>query len=176
MKLHDYQEVARDFLRGRGRAGLFLDMGVSFTPMSTCAGCGDEFEPNYPEQKYHSHPCFVQSLNKNREVQSKKGRLGGEVRGQQMKADSSGKSYLKVPRTDTHEHRAVAERVLQRKLHPREVVHHDDLNKQNNDPSNLIVFVSQAQHARHHGLGHCGLPKCDCYGIRLGEVTPNAAP
>lgn len=31
MKLHDYQEVARDFLRGRGRAGLFLDMGLGKT-------------------------------------------------------------------------------------------------------------------------------------------------
>lgn len=28
MQLHDYQIVARDFLRGRDRAGLFLDMGL----------------------------------------------------------------------------------------------------------------------------------------------------
>jgi hypothetical protein len=28
MKLHPYQEVARDFLRNQDRAGLFLDMGL----------------------------------------------------------------------------------------------------------------------------------------------------
>lgn len=28
MQLHDYQIVARDFLRGRPNAGLFLDMGL----------------------------------------------------------------------------------------------------------------------------------------------------
>lgn len=27
-KLHDYQTVARDFLRGQPRAALFLDMGL----------------------------------------------------------------------------------------------------------------------------------------------------
>jgi hypothetical protein len=32
--LHDYQEVARDFLRGRDRAGLLLDMGLGKTAAS----------------------------------------------------------------------------------------------------------------------------------------------
>lgn len=38
------------------------------------------------------------------------------------------------------------------------------------------MFVSQAQHARHHKLNHCGQDRCDCYGIRLKEVMPDATP
>lgn len=37
MKLHDYQVLARDFLRNQGRAGLFLDMGLGKTAISLCA-------------------------------------------------------------------------------------------------------------------------------------------
>lgn len=37
MKLHGYQEQARDFLRGRPRAGLFLDMGLGKTATTLAA-------------------------------------------------------------------------------------------------------------------------------------------
>lgn len=37
MQLHDYQLVARDFLRGRDRAALFLDMGLGKTAASLAA-------------------------------------------------------------------------------------------------------------------------------------------
>ena len=37
MKLHDYQIVARDFLRKRGRAALFLDMGLGKTAATLSA-------------------------------------------------------------------------------------------------------------------------------------------
>jgi len=39
---------------------------------------------------------------------------------------------------------------------PGEVVHHKDENKQNYDPSNLVVYASQAEHVR---LGHGGQGK-----------------
>lgn len=51
-----------------------------------------------------------------------------------------------------HEHRIVAEQMLGRALRPGEVVHHIDENKRNNHPSNLIVFPSQAMHARWHKI------------------------
>lgn len=45
-----------------------------------------------------------------------------------------------------YEHQAVAERKLGRPLKPGEVVHHDDGNKQNNNPSNIFIFSSQRAH------------------------------
>lgn len=50
-----------------------------------------------------------------------------------------------------HVHRRVAEQMLERKLRKGEVVHHIDGNKRNNNPNNLTVFESQAEHARWHG-------------------------
>lgn len=82
-------------------------------------------------------------------------------------ARRKGAGYVKV--NGRHEHRVVAEDVLGRALKPGEVVHHEDQNKMNNDPENLIVFPSQVDHARHHKLEHLGTP-CDCPGIRLKEV------
>jgi hypothetical protein len=59
-----------------------------------------------------------------------------------------GKTYRK--RDGVHEHRTVAARKLGRPLRKGEVVHHNDDNKRNNDPDNLRVFASQADHAKYH--------------------------
>ena len=65
------------------------------------------------------------------------------------KLDSgSGSSYRKL--YGKHEHRVVAENMLGRPLLPSEVVHHRDHNKRNNTPENIVVFSSQAAHAKHH--------------------------
>lgn len=50
-------------------------------------------------------------------------------------------------------HRVVAENMLGRKLKPGECVHHKDSNKRNNNPANLIIFVSRKAHATYHGGG-----------------------
>lgn len=47
-------------------------------------------------------------------------------------------------------HILVAEEKLGRKLKKGEVVHHVDENKLNNDPDNLIVFKTNADHAAYH--------------------------
>jgi hypothetical protein len=44
------------------------------------------------------------------------------------------------------EHRLVMEQMIGRYLRPEEVVHHDDDNGQNNDPGNLRLFASNAEH------------------------------
>ena len=49
-----------------------------------------------------------------------------------------------------YEHRLVAEKITGRKLFENEVVHHKDGNKQNNQPENLEVFSSIAEHSLEH--------------------------
>ena len=49
-----------------------------------------------------------------------------------------------------HLHRLVVESVIGRPLKAGEVVHHIDGDKRNNNPENLMVFASQAEHAAWH--------------------------
>lgn len=60
------------------------------------------------------------------------------------RANSEGAVYV---------HMIVAENNLGRPLLPEEVVHHRDLNKLNNDPSNIMVFATNSDHVRFHGYG-----------------------
>ena len=55
-----------------------------------------------------------------------------------------------------HTHRVVAEATLGRPLTKSEVVHHIDGNKRNNNPSNLMVFPTQADHAAWHAAHEGG--------------------
>ena len=66
-----------------------------------------------------------------------------------IRGKGDGKSYTKS--FGVHTHRKVAELKLGRQLKPGEVVHHIDGNKRNNHPDNLMIFESQAEHARWHG-------------------------
>ena len=49
-----------------------------------------------------------------------------------------------------YEHIIIAEQELGRELKPREVVHHIDHDKLNNDPENLMVFRSENDHKAYH--------------------------
>lgn len=52
-----------------------------------------------------------------------------------------------------YEHIIVAEKKLGRRLLPEEIVHHKDLNKLNNESSNLMIFATNADHSRFHKNG-----------------------
>jgi hypothetical protein len=49
-----------------------------------------------------------------------------------------------------YEHKLVAQKKIGRKLKKGEQVHHRDHDKQNNDPDNLLVAASLAEHKVHH--------------------------
>lgn len=112
-------------------------LGLSKRHGSTlyCALCDSPFYRRFGEQdigiavnQFCSRPCYGEWRIKN----------------------SKPTTYLK--NGARHIHRIVAEAVLGRPLLPDEVVHHGDLNKQNNQPSNLYVFPDQSTHMR----AHCG--------------------
>ena len=71
--------------------------------------------------------------------------------------DRDGYVLLENKRRRVLEHRAVMERVLGRPLRPEEVVDHIDGITIHNDPSNLRVFASNAEHLRATiaGKPHC---------------------
>lgn len=87
--------------------------------------------------KYCSYACH----------QVGEGRKGGAARGAQMKAQSQGKAYPKIG--SRHAHRVNAEKAIGRPLRRGEIVHHEDRNKLNPDPNNLVV-TTQSEHVRLH--------------------------
>lgn len=106
-----------------------------------CAICRNRFSVR-PSRiakgaKYCSYQCH----------QVGEGVKGGRARGQQMRASSRGKSYRKVG--NRHEHRALAEEKLGRRLKSEEIVHHRDGDRFNNHPDNLEI-MTQAEHIREH--------------------------
>jgi hypothetical protein len=67
--------------------------------------------------------------------------------------DERGYVWRRVDGRRRREHHIVAERLLGRSLRRGEVVHHVDLSFDNNDPYNLWVFASNADHTHFHHSG-----------------------
>lgn len=66
---------------------------------------------------------------------------------------SNPKHQKSYPNGTMLEHRLIAELKIGRMLLDTEVVHHIDENKFNNNPDNLIVFKTTADHSRYHKTG-----------------------
>ena len=60
------------------------------------------------------------------------------------------RGYLRYRDSNKLVHRYIAEKKLNRKLKPWEVVHHINRDKVDNHPSNLWVFRNQKDHHRAH--------------------------
>ena len=153
----------------------YCKRGCGVTPRA-CADCGTEFVPDHfnRTQTCCSRECMYRQIAVRNRTTQRVNKPGGQTEAEKDKLrrlyldKGEGRTYRKL--NGRHEHRAVAEEVLGRPLGKNEVVHHEDLDKRNNDPSNLFVFPTASWHTRHHNLGHPGLPTCDCECIRLKEV------
>lgn len=122
-------------------------------PIQTkCDRCGINIEmppSQFKRSKRHfcSQQCGMKTLNE----ELNPGRMNPETREKLREHHlglGEGKSYAKT--YGRHTHRVIAEEKIGRQLLPGEVVHHVDENKRNNEPENLMVFSSQAEHAAWH--------------------------
>lgn len=140
-----------------------------------CNWCGKKFEKWPSVIKRHnfcSRQCLADFSNKtknpggylnlkdytkmgehlarlNRELNPTRMRLETRRKLRNARLESGdGVTYMKY--FGVHEHRVVAERMLGRSLTGDEVVHHIDGDIRNNNPENLHVFPSQAEHAAYH--------------------------
>lgn len=128
-----------------------------------CLLCGKRFEvvPSRTNAKFCSRLCQNRVIAK----------AYSQKRGDAQRGRGEGKSYIK--QGGRHQHRLLAEMALGRPLKKGEIVHHDNNNKRDNTPSNLIVLPSQAEHVRLHftknrkcsitgcGRKHCGRGYCE---------------
>ena len=127
-----------------------------------CEWCGKPFLRDKGQIRDHVFCCrsHAYAWNANRiaaynRTQNPMNRAGGvldsRIRSSMARSgDGEGKAYRKY--LGRHLHRQIAEQIIGRPLHVGEVVHHIDGNKLNNDPSNIAILPSQAEHARLHCL------------------------
>lgn len=124
-----------------------------------CAVCHLAYAPTKPTQRFCSRYCA--NVGVSRETAAKRGDI--------QRGRGKGKTKYRK-RGGQHEHRTVMEEKLGRKLLPGEVVHHEDEDSWNNDPDNLALKPSQAEHARHHSTKNrvCGVDNCNKKHSSLG--------
>ncbi len=124
---------------------------------STCDYCGKAFqkqawevrERNFCCREHFRHFASERMSKMNEELNPT--RMTPETRAKLRKAhldSGEGRTYAKE--YSRHAHRVAMERKLGRKLKPGEIVHHIDGDKRNNDPDNLMLFPSIAEHSRYH--------------------------
>ena len=122
-----------------------------------CDWCGKQFKKQSWEVHEHNFCClehfrvFASARMTQMNADMNPTRMTPETREKLRKAHldtGEGRTYAKE--YSRHAHRVAMERKLGRKLKPGEIVHHIDGDKRNNDPDNLMLFPSQAEHARYH--------------------------
>lgn len=124
---------------------------------SVCFRCGKVFERYPGKQKnkrtFCSRKCYNAQLgedNLTRRV-NQKGGLTVEERkkiGDSRRGKHNGRTYEKY--LGQHKHRIIMADMIGRPLKPKEIVHHIDGDVRNNNPKNLMLFPSQAEHLEWH--------------------------
>lgn len=117
-----------------------------------CEECGKTVTmppSQFRKSKHHfcSRQCHMKQMNRELNPTRMTEEVKEKCRQTQLNR-GEGRAYQKCH--GRHTHRVVAEQMLGRPLQKGEVVHHIDGNKRNNDPSNLMVFKSQAEHVKYH--------------------------
>lgn len=118
-------------------------------PVARCEVCGAGFQPrSYRHCRLHrrvySRTCSLSC--RQRMIATSDG-----ARDRFDRVRGTGQVAPYVKRGGRHEHRAVVEAALGRRLSSDEIVHHIDGDTKNNDPANLEV-MSRSGHAYEHGL------------------------
>lgn len=135
--------------------------------MKTCEGCGEQFmpPPKYKKKRFCNRQCWLGHYNTTDREHTLK---GAQASAKHPHGRGEGEADWYVKNGGRHEHRVVAESILGRELRADEIVHHEDLDKKNNDPSNLIIFKTQSDHVKHHFRCINKKQTCVCDCIRLG--------
>jgi hypothetical protein len=109
-------------------------MAAARAPVArNCQRCGTTFRPAFNRKRGHQF-CSIACAN-----------IGRPIKGPYRKVRDGEKVRLA--------HRVVKERQIGRPLLPTEIVHHEDHQKQNNDPANLTITTNSA-HSREHMKGN----------------------
>jgi hypothetical protein len=115
--------------------------------MGQCVRCGDNFIESRSDKIYCSPECckqawYLRSVGREELIERTSNGAWIAGGGYLMVEDDNGKLI--------YYHRQVMEEKLGRKLLSTESVHHIDEDKLNNDPDNLEVYSSHAEHMKQH--------------------------
>lgn len=117
------------------------------TPERICIICGNNYVPKYNKQRFCGHKCAFTKTNQEKMIF-----FANKPEARKKQADSLRGRGLKLSYTKkfgVHQHRAIAEKKIGRKLGKNEVVHHIDGNKHNNSEENLEV-MNRSDHMKIH--------------------------
>lgn len=135
-----------------------VDKCINNTRKGANGYCGKHYArwKRYGDHNYVTPESVRRENSRNAQVESKQ---------------ASANTYKKL--YGVHEHRAIAEKILNRPLLTSEHVHHIDGNKHNNDPSNLCV-MSRSNHLRLHAeLSHKGYTNVSFTRLSETNDRPN---